>query len=44
MSDRKIVRDAYNDSISMTHRHILPVIDTMIRNEKIFNRVIQSKS
>ncbi len=39
MSDKKVVRDAYNDSISITHRHILSVINTMIRNEKILDNL-----
>ena len=29
-----IITDAYNSSISITHRHILSVINTMIKYEK----------
>jgi SAM-dependent methyltransferase len=35
MNNKKLVLDAYRDSTSITHRHILSVINTIIRDEKI---------
>lgn len=39
MNKRSLVLDAYNDSISITHRHILAVLNTMIKEEKILQNL-----
>lgn len=36
MTKKELINAAYNDSISITHRHMLSVINTMLRYEKTF--------
>lgn len=36
MNEKSLISSAYQESISITHRHILSVINSIIRSEKIF--------
>lgn len=39
MNNKKLILEAYKDSFSITHRHILSVINTIIRREKILDKI-----